>query len=301
MHLQTPADPCIGIVVDNVPCTNPKSAGFVRHIAIDVSNTALAGSFRPGQAFGILPPGEDHRGKPHKLRLYSTSSPTGGEDGSGNIIATSVKRVIDEHWDTHELFLGVASNYLCDLKVGDEVRVTGPSGKRFVLPENPGEHDYVFFATGTGIAPFRGMVLDLLRADISSKIVLVMGSPYRTDLLYDKEFRELEGQHDRFTYLTAISRENEVDGRGLYVQERIETHPELFRSILSTDRGLIYVCGIAGMELGILKQMTGSLDSETLERYLRTDPEVAGDVDSWTRKMVNRQVKPTRRVFLEVY
>ncbi len=301
MHLHTPADPCVGVVVENEPCTNPKSAGFVRHIAIDVSKTALAGKVLPGQSFGVLPPGEDHRGRPHKLRLYSTSSPTGGEDGAGTIIATTVKRVIDEHRETHELFLGVASNYLCDLQLGDEVKITGPNGKRFLLPENPGGHDYVFFATGTGIAPFRGMVLDLLRADIPSRVVLVMGSPYRTDLLYDQDFRRLEDEHERFTYLTTISRENQVEGRGLYVQDRIETHRDLIVSILSGDRGLIYVCGIAGMELGILQQLARSLDAESLGRFLNVDPEVEGKVDQWTRKMINRLIKPTRRVFLEVY
>jgi ferredoxin--NADP+ reductase len=301
MHLHTPAKPGVGVVVENRPCTNPKAAGFIRHIAIDISNTELKGHIVAGQSFGVLPPGENERGKPHKLRLYSTSSPSGGESGDGTIVATTVKRVIDEHWDTNKLFLGVASNYLCDLKVGDEVNITGPNGKRFLAPADPGAHDYVFFATGTGIAPFRGMVLDLLKADIESKIVLVMGSPYRTDLLYDDDFKVLDTTHERFTYLTAISREREHEGRGLYVQDRIETHSDLIGSILSSERGLIYVCGIAGMELGILKQLHTSLDAEALARYLTIDPDVAGDPDTWNRKMVNRQLKPTKRVFLEVY
>ena len=51
--------------------------------------------------------------------------------------AANARRTIDEHWETHRLFLGVASNYLCDLKEGDKVTVTGPNGKRFVLPADP--------------------------------------------------------------------------------------------------------------------------------------------------------------------
>ena len=105
------------------------------------------------------------------VRLYSLASPTRGEIDEGGVrrphlVSTTVKRTIDEHHDTHKLFLGVASNYLCDLHVGDEVKLTGPAGKRFLIPSRPGEHDYLFFATGTGIAPFRGMLIDLLEADV---------------------------------------------------------------------------------------------------------------------------------------
>ena len=56
----------------------------------------------------------------------------------------------DDDPDDHSLFLGVCSNYLCDINPGDEVLVTGPSGKRFLLPANPEEHDFLFIAAGTG-------------------------------------------------------------------------------------------------------------------------------------------------------
>src|SRR3954467_7603558 len=179
MHLVTPAEPGIGVVVSNERCTaSAKSAGFIRHVVLDVSRTALAGNYLSGQSFGVMPPGLDAHGKPHKLRLYSIASPSFGEDGQGQVLSTTVKRTIDEHTDTGKLFLGVASNFLCDLKPGEKLNITGPSGKRFVLPADPSQHDYVFFATGTGIAPFRGMLLELFKRKVRSNIVLVMGAPY---------------------------------------------------------------------------------------------------------------------------
>jgi ferredoxin-NADP reductase len=194
VNLVRPTDPAIGRVVANELCTKGgrKASGFIRHVAIDVSGTPLEAGFVAGQSFGVLPPGEDAKGKPHKLRLYSIASPTRGEDGEGAVLSTTVKRVVDEHWDDHGLFTGVCSNYLCDTQVGDEVRVTGPSGKRFVLPADPSAHDFVFFATGTGIAPFRAMILDLLESGVPSRVALVMGVPYTTDLIYDDDFRDLE-------------------------------------------------------------------------------------------------------------
>jgi len=308
MHLANPANPVTATVVETSRCTlgtgrggAAKAAGVVRHISFDITGTPLAGSFRPGQSFGVIPPGVDAKGSPHKLRLYSLSSPSRGEDGQGNVVATSVKRVIDEEWETHKLFLGVCSNYLCDLKPGDKVLLTGPSGKRFVLPKNPGDHDYVFFATGTGIAPFRGMVMDLLESGAASKVVLVMGSAYSSDLIYHEQFEVLAAKHTNFTYLPTISRHvGPAADRTLYVQDRLTTHRDLLTPLLSSERGLIYVCGIAGMEMGILKGLHASLSPEAFGQYLQTDPEYR-DPKTWDRKLLSRKINPTRRVFLEVY
>jgi ferredoxin--NADP+ reductase len=243
----------------------------------------------------------DEKGRPHKLRLYSIASPSGGEDGSGNIVATTVKRTIDEHWETRRLFLGVASNYLCDLKPGDKVLLTGPSGKRFVLPADREAHDYLFFATGTGIAPFRGMLMELLAAGCRSRIVLVMGAAYETDLLYHDELLKLQADCPNFRYITAISREKQADGHGpLYVQDRIRTDPAAFIPMFESPRTLVYICGLAGMELGIFRQMASVVDPAALDQYLHIEPS-AREVGKWERRMLHKEVQVTRRVFLEVY
>ncbi|MEZ6241782.1 MAG: hypothetical protein R3B57_01940 [Phycisphaerales bacterium] len=304
-HLLTPASPGVGRVVETYPCTaGRKAAGFVRHISIDVSGTPLAGRFRAGQSFGVIPPGVDKHAKPHKLRLYSIASPSRGEDGAGQVLSTTVKRTIDEHWDDHTLFLGVASNYLCDLKEGDEVTITGPAGKRFVLPADPSAHDYVFFATGTGIAPFRAMLKELYEGDAPtcSRVTLVMGSPYASDLLYHQELRAMEEKHEGFTYLTAISRERDLDaGEGLYVQDRLRTHADLLVSMLESERTIVYICGIAGMELGILQGMGRTLKPEHLAGYVTLGEGTPTDPLQWDRRMIPRSLRPSRRVLMEVY
>jgi ferredoxin--NADP+ reductase len=302
MHLHSPAEPGLAVCIANEKCTQRKSAHFVRHVAFDVSGTRLAGNFRAGQSFGVIPPGVDSSGRSHKLRLYSICSPSAGEDGKGTIVATTVKRTIDEHYETGKLFLGVASNYLCDLKPGDKVQLTGPAGKRFVLPQRPEEHDYIFFATGTGIAPFRGMLLDLLQRRVQSRIILVMGVAYSTDLLYHGDLLKLETEHKHFAYLTAISRERQQDGHDpMYVQERVVTHRDLLLPLLESSRTLVYICGLAGMELGIFQKMAEALPDHALEQYLKVDREAMGDIRAWTRGMIQKQIRPSRRVFIEVY
>jgi ferredoxin--NADP+ reductase len=303
MHLHAPNAPAVGRVVNNQRCTaSKKSAGFVRHVAIDVSGTQLAGNFRAGQSFGVIPPGLDANSKPHKLRLYSIASPSAGEDGKGLVLATTVKRTIDEHWESHRLFLGVCSNYLADLQIGDAVQVTGPAGKRFVLPARPDEHDYLFFATGTGIAPFRGMLMELLASSPQSSITLVMGSPYATDLLYHEDLLKLAANHPRFRYIPTLSRERQHDSLPpMYVQDRIAANRDFFAPLLSSSRTLIYICGLAGMELGILRAIASSLPDSPREQYLQADRATIQDVANWTRTMLHKQVRVSRRVFLEVY
>lgn len=302
MHLYRPGEPAAARIHKTEVCTARKAAGIVRHVEFDVSGTEFIGNCLPGQSIGVIPPGADSKGRAHKVRLYSLASPTRGETDGPHIISTTVKRTIDEDWVSHKLFLGIASNYLCDAEVGDEVKLSGPNGKRFVIPSTPAEHDYLFFATGTGIAPFRGMVIDLLESGCPSRITLVMGAPYASDLLYHDFFLRMQAEHPNFTYITAISREKDADGRDpVYVQDRLRTDRDRLLPIVSDPRTLVYICGIAGMELGIFQELARQLSGSLLEQYLQVDGTTLADVGGWTRAMLHKQVKHTRRVFLEVY
>ena len=314
MNLVTPKAPVTGTVVKSETCLRGgrKSASFVRHVEIDVSGTPLEGACRAGQSFGVIAPGETENGKPHKVRLYSLASPTCGEDGEGKIIATTPKRVIDEFTpqkdeddsDRHELFLGVCSNYVCDLQVGDKVQVTGPSGKRFLLPVDHNKHDYIFMATGTGIAPFRSMCKELFEnpdGPTTSQVHVVMGTPYTTDLLYDDLFVKLAEEHDNFHYHTAVSRETQADGsRGLYVGQLVDQKfDDTFGPILTSDRGLMYMCGLVGMQWGIYQLFA---EKGITEAYM-TIKEDLKDVShtDWDKEQMRRYIKPTHRLMVEVY
>jgi ferredoxin--NADP+ reductase len=324
MNLVSPAQPVIARVVSNDLCMNGKSASFVRHTVIDVSDTPLAGRLHAGQAFGVIPPGRDARGKAHKVRLYSLACPSWGEDGAGRQIATTTKRVIDEwrppsgsarsnDWSPgaasvasvaeYRLFLGLCSNFLCGLRAGDEVMVSGPNGKRFLLPVDRNAHDYVFVATGTGIAPFRGMVRELLQAvtgTVTSRIHLIAGSPYTTDLLYHREFLALQKEHDNFRYHTAISREPlQSRNRGRYVHQALEDEMETFGPLLAGERTLLYLCGIAGMEAGVF----GVLDRLGLgQAYFTRKDRQSGDADSTdSAPLLHQAVRTSTRCLVEVY
>ncbi|MGH9804843.1 MAG: ferredoxin--NADP reductase, partial [Candidatus Acidiferrales bacterium] len=65
---------------------------------------------------------------------------------------------------------GFFSNYLCDLAAGAEVEFEGPYG--FFTPRQP-LRDSVFVATGTGIAPIRGMLQDIFRRGTDRQVWLI--------------------------------------------------------------------------------------------------------------------------------
>jgi ferredoxin--NADP+ reductase len=304
-----PAKPAVARVVGNEPCTFGKSNAWIRSVALDLSGTELEHSFKVGQAFGVIPPGRDARGKPHKVRLYSIASPERGEDGAGKIVCTPVKRVVDEYWQDgaaapgRGLFMGVCSNYLCDLAVGDPVLITGPVGKRFLLPLNRDRHNYVFVATGTGIAPYRGMLLDLLRGPqgpTRRDIWLLMGAPYTSDLLYHELFLELEREFENFHYLNAISREPFAGGaRGIYVDRLLDLHRDALRPVLAAPNTLLYLCGLAGMQFGVFRRLK-SLG--LLEAYGSPNETLQSkDIANWSDRAMKHAIKPGERCMIEVY
>lgn len=297
LNIYSPKDPVEVEVVENYIVTKESSPNIVRHITFDVSGTELENRIRAGQSVGILPPGEDASGRPHKLRLYSISSPTSGEHGKRHLVSTTVKRTIEEF--ENKLYLGVASNYLSDLQPGDKVMMTGPSGKRFLLPENAGDYNYLFFATGTGIAPYRGMIKELFEeGSYENNCALVFGCPYRTDLLYSDFLEELDKEKKNFHYLKSISRENRrTDGSKYYVQTQLEEEEELLLPILKKGNTLIYICGMKGMEIGIYKQLVrlGLFDYVQIKKDL---PESLDDIP-WDK--FKRFIKPSDRTFEEVY
>ncbi len=295
-----PNNPVEVPVLENRLATLEVSPNIIRHITLDVSGTELDGNIRSGQSIGCIPEGFTERdGKPAKVRLYSVSSPSRGEDGKSNIVAITVKRVIEEDQHTNNLFLGLCSNYLSNLKPGDTLKITGPSGKRFVIPENANDFNYVFFATGTGVAPYRGMITDLLENGFGNQVALIFGCPYRTDLLYYDFFRELSVRHENFHYLTSISREGtRPDGTKNYVQYQLLDSREVLQPIVSQKNTLIYVCGLKGMELGLFQVMA----REGFSDYLRIDEEIRDKPPSeWVVEDLKKRVRPGERMFLEVY
>jgi benzoyl-CoA 2,3-dioxygenase component A len=237
--------PAIATVTGNYRLTEDGASADIRHIVLDFGGRAFP--VLEGQTIGILPPGTDENGKPHHLRLYSVASPRDGERPRYNNLSLTVKRVTEDH--DGKPVVGVASNYLCDLKKGDEVRVVGPHGTTFLMPNHPGS-SLLMVCTGTGSAPMRAMT-ERRRRRIPLKEggtnMLFFGARSEGELPYFGPLLKLPKDFIDINF--AFSR---VPGEPKqYVQDRIRARAEDVARLLDDENSYVYICGLKGMEKGV--------------------------------------------------
>ena len=248
-------------VQGNYRLTDASSDSDVRHIILDMGG--LPFPVLEGQSVGILPPGKDADGNPYLPRLYSVSSPRDGERPNFYNLSLTVKR--EEN--------GICSNYVCDLKAGDIVRLTGPFGATFLLPSDP-ETNLLMICTGTGSAPFRGFTMRRQRENpsVRNSLTLAFGARRQEELPY---FGPLNKVPETFLKkLFAFSRRD--DGPKQYVQDRLREETAHVAALLQDPKGHIYICGLKAMEQGVEEALSDiargiGLDWVTMRDTMRED------------------------------
>ena len=271
VNIYRPKTPFEGTVTGNYSLLKEGAIGRVNHITFDLKESDPFLNYVEGQSIGIMPAGEDANGKPHKLRLYSIASTRHGDDFEGNTVSLCVRQL--QYEKDGETINGVCSSYLCDIKPGDKVKITGPVGKEMLLPEEE-DANIVMLATGTGIAPMRAYLRRMFEAtekeknkwNFKGKAWLFMGAPKSANLLYEEDLqRYLENYPDNFKYTKAISREQQnTKGGRMYIQDRVlESANEIF-NMIEDEKTHIYLCGLKGMEPGIDEAMTKAAEEKGL-------------------------------------
>lgn len=255
VNLYRPAQPLIGRCLLNEKIVRQGAVGDVRHLVIDLPNKDFR--YLEGQSIGIIPPGIDRQGKPHKLRLYSIASTRHGDYGDDHTVSLCVRLLEYPHPETGETVYGTCSSHLCNLQPGDEVKITGPVGNSFLLPDDPNAI-VIMMATGTGIAPFRAFLWRMFEEDhadykFGGSVLLFFGIPTTANILYRNELKYLQSlAGDRFNLEYAISREQKnARGGKMYIQDLIAEYATVLWAILQQENTYTYICGLKGMEGGI--------------------------------------------------
>jgi len=88
---------------------------------------------------------------------------------------------------------GRLSSHLGKLAPKQSVQMEGPYGKFTLEPSHPSE--VVFIAAGTGIAPIRSMLIDLLERGHKGQITLIFGFHGSNDYIYQQEIESLAKKH----------------------------------------------------------------------------------------------------------
>jgi len=180
--------------------------------------------------------------------------------------------------------MGPGSKYFLEKKEGERVEFLGPLGN-FTLNQNSLKK--IFVATGTGIAPFRSMLLNTILKikDQKSKIPaspagrqiknqkeqntennderrtmsisLYWGLRYEDDVYWDEEFRTIAGQYTSFQYFLSLSKPSE-NWHGL--TGHITDH--VFENEKNLQNCEFYLCGNSAM----IKEMENRLSALNVKK-----------------------------------
>ena len=228
--------PALATVQGNFRITAEDTESDVRHIVLGFGDTILP--VLEGQSIGIIPPGTRPDGRPHDVRLYSIASARDGENRNANNVSLTIKRVPG----------GIGSSYMCDLKPGDKVQVTGPFGATFLMPNDPNAH-IIMICTGTGSAPFRAFTERRRRAmpGAGGRMLLFFGARTPQELPYFGPLQKVpDSLLEKHLVFSRVAGE-----RKEYVQDRMRTKIESVARVLGEPTTHIFICGLKGMETGV--------------------------------------------------
>jgi len=137
---------------------------------------------------------------------------------------------------------GICTTYVFEhLKVGDQVTINGPYGD-FHLRDT--EVRALFIAGGSGMAPIKSMLYDMLEKGINRECIYFFGARSARDLFLVKEMRELEKKLPNFTFVPALSQplpEDDWKGETGLITEVLDRH------VKSGENTEAYLCGSPGM------------------------------------------------------
>lgn len=139
---------------------------------------------------------------PETIRAYSMASyPAEGRKILFNIrIATPpfVNGAIKK-----EIPWGICSTYTFSLQPGDKIRLSGPYGESFMIPD---ERELIFLIGGAGSSFGRSHILQLFYTENTKrKVTLWYGARSLKENIYQEEYEALEKQFPNFRYHLVLS------------------------------------------------------------------------------------------------
>ncbi|HGS4814920.1 TPA: FAD-binding oxidoreductase [Vibrio cholerae] len=117
------------------------------------------------------------------------------------------------------------------------MRIEGPKGTFFV---REGSKPLLFIATGTGIAPVKAMVEQLIAADDKREIHVYWGMRTHSEI-YCQELNHYSQQYTNIKFTSVLSKENHANSQSGYVQDIVLKD---FNSLANVD---VYACGSVKM------------------------------------------------------
>ncbi len=158
---------------------------------------------------------------------------------------------------------GIGSSILFAMQNGDALSFSGPFG-HFTL--KPTKNDIVLIATGSGVAPLRAMVQDLIHKNVTNKITLLFGNRTEDEIIYRTELEALAREHAHFTFYPILSKPEQTwNGETGHVQDLIKKYIQP-----DNKNQDFYICGLKAMVFSVkelLEQLGFPKEHIYFERY----------------------------------
>jgi ferredoxin-NADP reductase len=160
---------------------------------------------------------------------------------------------------------GPGNSYLASLKTGDTFTCFAPYG--FLVFHPKPNRDMYFISTGTGIAPFRSMILsEKYRDTPPRKAICLLGVKTESELLYAEELRQIPG----LEWVSCISRMPQLTAPGW--KGRVTEYLTQNEKQILWNESDFYLCGNGAMideVKKILKQRGVAKESIHQEIYFK--------------------------------
>lgn len=256
-----------GSVLETTRITHEDSREEVRHIVLAIGREDF--NFEVGQSVGVLVPPPHELGNYPHLRLYSIAGIDSQLDAS--TISICVRRCFYIDPVSGEQYKGLASNFLCDVREGGTITLTGPYDSPFTVPDDPAAN-LIMVGLGTGIAPFR-VLLQHIHEKAGSwqgKIRLFYGAKSSLEMLYmNDQNNDLALYYDEKTFkaFQAVSPRPHM-GDPIALGHTLEQNREEVWELIQQPNTRVYVAGIDAI-------------AETLDQALA---DMAGSADAWQER-----------------
>ncbi|MCU7843403.1 MAG: oxidoreductase [Candidatus Thiodiazotropha sp. (ex Monitilora ramsayi)] len=253
---------CDAIVKSSIRIT-PDSTDEVRQLVLQIDDPAFR--YAAGQSIGVLVPGPHEFGNEFHHRRYSIANPAQTGNAEAAELEILVKRCFYIDEISGERYPGIASNYLCDAKPGDKIRITGPFRSPFKVPAD-NTCNLLMIGTGTGVAPFRAFTQQIYDQHGSWKgdVRLFYGDQGGMNLLYLNDKQDDLGHYyddasfKAFSALIDKPLRDAADG----LQESLSAHTDECLRLLRDPKTYVFLAGQEKAAAVFAKVMAEAFGSE---------------------------------------
>ncbi|MEJ2612995.1 MAG: oxidoreductase [Candidatus Thiodiazotropha sp.] len=234
---------CDAVITSSIRIS-PESTDEVRQLVLQIDDPTFR--YAAGQSIGVLVPGPHEFGSEYHHRRYSIANPIQTGNAQNIELEILVKRCFYLDEISGEQYPGIASNYLCDGKNGDKIKITGPYKSPFKIPADKSSN-LLMIGTGTGVAPFRAFVRQIYdqHGSWDGKVRLFYGDQGGMNLLYmNNEQKDLAQYYDDTTFkaFSALT-DKPITGAERGLEESLTTHAEECHKLLCEPNTYLFLGG----------------------------------------------------------